>query len=217
MTRNDGASRPWATLQRSKSTHPSPLLASNNSRIAELHACYLLRHRWARQVTWLPCQETSRGPDSPSSSCSDHLFLLRKGVPVGRISFNVAKTSDDVDKIISIENGNNNSENSSSRRNSIPKIGVGRGYDASIPAVFKAKVRIREWNILRKLDLFVQQCCSVSQIDPTATIRAQCSECQIRFRGRMVCRNFSLHRVVQIDTTIPTEVTFTLLWEVDRT
>lgn len=55
--------------------------------------------------------------------CTDHVFLLRKGVPVKRLSFDV-------------------------KANSVPSPRqplhpIGRGYDKNFPAVFKAKVRPR--------------------------------------------------------------------------
>eukprot|EP00752_Nemacystus_decipiens_P004479 g4091.t1 len=111
-------------------------------------------------LTWLPCQGTAGRSETSSSSFSDHLFLLRKGVPVGRISFNVAEASGRRDNATGIDDGNNNdvaqntstigadtsSNNSKYGRstgiNINPTVAgedVGRGYDANIPAVFKAK------------------------------------------------------------------------------
>lgn len=115
------------------------------------------------------------------------MFLLRKGVPVGRLSFNVVDTADDESKNIGTDDGSSSegnrnypaehsnststdiyksSHNSHSHSNGIDCINpivaaeeVGRGYDANIPAVFKAKVRkilgkfglVHEYNALRNL------------------------------------------------------------------
>lgn len=152
------------------------------SYMVELSSCHPPHRHWARQVTWLPYQGTVGGLDPPSSSLSDHLFLLRKGVPAGRISFNMAEASDDGDKITGIDDGNNkaesnsndiynnssvistdtygnhNSKNSSSMGKITTKIageGNGRGYDSNIPAVFKAKVR----NLSRKSNFSLNGMC----------------------------------------------------------
>ena len=69
------------------------------------------------QPKWLPHQRSI----SLALACfSDHLFLLRKGVPAQWLSFDVG-TESIVDPIDGRE-------------------GVGRGYDVDFPAVFKAKV-----------------------------------------------------------------------------
>lgn len=117
----------------------------------------------------MPCKGTAGEPGHPAlASFSDHLFLLRDGVPVGRLSFDVVNTADDTNR----NNGNNNSNSTTTIHSSISNntndgdndnshdshnnnvnddgndnpdqalnaVGIGRGYDASIPAVFKAKV-----------------------------------------------------------------------------
>lgn len=69
------------------------------------------------QPKWLPYQ---RSACPEYDSAADHLFLLRKGVPAQWLSFDVG-TGSIVDPIDERE-------------------GVGRGYDADFPSVFKAKV-----------------------------------------------------------------------------
>lgn len=82
---------------------------------------------------------------------SDHLFLLRKGVVSGRISFDVApKVAENGDlhrgghsNACSDANHDDRGKNNGSTED--PKVNpeedIGRGYDSGIPAVFKAKVQ----------------------------------------------------------------------------
>lgn len=141
-----------------------------------------------QKLTWLPCLGVNDGKlaHQAFASYSDHVFLLRKGVPASRLSFNVVNIVDDVDTNACIDNmtSNDNAEyasittgsasinatatdvptatatsnpkddagsplpsssnddvsNCNSSRPASALDGIGRGYDASIPAVFKAKV-----------------------------------------------------------------------------
>lgn len=124
--------------------------------------------RSACQVAWDPCQGTpGRVDDHMVSSCldhSDHLFLLHRGVVAARLAFDVApKGAENSD----IHRGNRSnfcdgSSHDNSRSDNIssgipkanPEEDIGRGYDASIPAVFKAKVTTDLWPVFRYRDPF---------------------------------------------------------------
>lgn len=80
---------------------------------------------------WKPYQGSAGANVAEFAGFSDHFFLLRKGVPVRRLSFNA-----DVQHAAS-QPGRSTE--------------VGRGYDAGIPAVFKTKVtcKIRYYVVQR--------------------------------------------------------------------
>lgn len=87
-----------------------------------------------RQLLWRPYEAADTTPSSNSSKStleafSDHMFLLRKGIPVQSTSFNVGAQSVGFGD----EGCTNNNVNEE-------HMDVGRGYDLTIPSVFKAKV-----------------------------------------------------------------------------
>lgn len=87
-----------------------------------------------RQLLWRPHQAADATPSSNSSNStleafSDHMFLLRKGIPVQSTSFNVGAQSVGLG-----DNGCTKNNVNEEHRD------VGRGYDLTIPSVFKAKV-----------------------------------------------------------------------------
>lgn len=75
---------------------------------------------WHQQPVWRPYQGFTGSDRDMLGEGSDHLFLLRKGIPVHTLSFDVEAES--ISNMLA-----------EPRR-------VGKGYDAGIPAVFKAKV-----------------------------------------------------------------------------
>lgn len=76
----------------------------------------------ALQLAWRRCQEIAGSDHDTWINFSDHLFLFRKGVPFKQLGFDV-----------NVEHIANLQEESDV---------IGRGYDAGIPAVFKAKVTL---------------------------------------------------------------------------
>ncbi len=169
--------------------------APSNVSAASLHMSF--RPTDVGQLTWLPYKETAGEPGHPAlASFSDHLFLLRNGVPVGRLGFDVLNTVDDPNE--KIDNGNNsngsgniavhssisnnntndgdnkksygsqnniNNDDNDNNDQTLCAVGIGRGYDASIPAVFKAKVTRARYGAIHCLEgVEVVEHCAASMV-----------------------------------------------------